>query len=106
MKARRIPSKEQMLQCSSIAEVMRRYFIGHRKAKRLMREYGIDYGQPQTQERYLANEKLRQKLAMTIRRLKSGGESDRSVAERLGISRWQVSVARREFEIGHTWGAP
>ena len=101
---RQRPTREQMLTCSSITEAMRKYRMGHGVAKRLMQVYGIDYGHPHTQERYLANEKQRYRLALTIRRLKAKGVSDRKAAEQLGVTPWQIQQARREYEIGHTHG--
>lgn len=104
MTNKRIPTKEQLQTCKSIKEVRERFYIGYRKTKRLMREYGIDFGIAWTLERQLENEKIRNRLAMTIRRLKAKGMSDQKVAEHLKISRWNVQQARRQFEIGHTHG--
>lgn len=101
---RRTPTEEQMRACTGVHDVMRRYFIGHARAKALMLKYGIDYGHKQTLERYSENEKMRNRLALTIRRMKGQGMSDRKLAEHLNISVWQVQQARREYEIGHTHG--
>ena len=101
---RQRPSREQMLTCSSITEAMRKYRMGHGVAKRLMKVYGIDYGHQHTLEKALANEKHRHRLALTIRRMKSQGVSDRQMAEHLCVSVWQIQQARREYEIGHTHG--
>ena len=101
---RQRPTREQMLTCSSITEAMRKYRMGHGVAKRLMQIYGIDYGYQHTLERSLANEKQRHRLALTIRRMKAQGVSDRKLAEHLRVSVWQIQQARREYEIGHTHG--
>lgn len=101
---RQRPNREQMLTCSSITEAMRKYRMGHGVAKRLTQVYDIDYGHPRVLERTLENEKKRHRLALTIRRMKSQGMSDRKLAEHLGVSVWQIQQARREYEIGHTHG--
>lgn len=99
-KPRQRPTREQMLTCTGVVEVMRKYRISHDTARRLMHVYGIDYGWPHTTQRVLENEQARYRLALTIRRLKSQGISDQNVAKQLGISLWNVQQARREYDIG------
>lgn len=96
------PSREQLLACGSITEVMRSYGMKHSRAKRLLLSEGVDFGHNNTSERAAASAKVRKANAMKLRRLKSQGVSDRKAATLLGMSVGQVILTRKEYEIGHS----
>lgn len=96
------PSHQQVLECGAVTVLMHRYKMRHSNARRLLAEYGIDYGHNNTLERNAEAAKKRKAVAMKLRRMKSQGVSDSDAAAALGITVSQVIITRREYEIGHT----
>ena len=96
------PSHQQVLECGAVTVLMRRYKMRHSNARKLLAEYGIDYGHSNTLERNAEAAKKRKAVAMKLRRMKSQGVSDSDAAAALGITVSQVIITRREYEIGHT----
>ena len=96
------PNHQQVLECGAVTVLMRRYKMRHSNARKLLAEYGIDYGHRNTLERTAEAARRRKAVAMKLRRMKSQGVSDEEAASVLGMTVSQVLITRREYEIGHT----
>lgn len=96
------PSHQQALECGAVTVLMRRYKMRHSNARKLLAEYGIDYGHSNTLERTAEAARKRNAIAMKLRRMKSRGVSDGEAALALGMTVSQILITRREYEIGHT----